>query len=408
LTVDISSSAVKVVAFFLEELEGSPPKIKIIGVGKEPLLPNAVRGGVIVDRDCVEEALDQAIGRALEYSEEDIDQVIFGVIGDLSYEFMTTARLIRARGHAQTTPSPYPEAGAPNITQEEIDAVYQRVVATAHDQVGTEILNNTGSTDLDTELMTASIIHTKIDGKVISANADPTHYAGREVELAIFTSFCPTYHVETLKKIAKRLRLKIIAIGSEMYTLTRSINKAKETGLMTGIDATVISMESDTTTVGVVFGGGVVASKNLHIGNDHFIAEISYKMGLTPSEARKMKDSYCAGKLAPSEATVVNNCISDTVELWLSGLEVVFEEFTGVKTFAPTIYLTGEGAKIPDVAQALKENPWTRSIAFKAPPEVTVISFKDFGHIYDLTGKISDLEYMMPAALSDVYLEMTE
>jgi hypothetical protein len=90
----------------------------------------------------------------------------------------------------------------------------------------------------------------------------------------------------------------------------------------------------------------------------------------------------------------------------LHGVELLFQEFNGVKTFAPNIYMAGGGAELPDIYEVVTKEPWSRSIPFKSPPEFTKLSMKDLPLVIDRTGKASTMGDLVPAALSLVYLEL--
>ena len=98
--------------------------------------------------------------------------------------------------------------------------------------------------------------------------------------------------------------------------------------------------------------------------------------------------------------------MEDVTQLWISGLEILFAEFTGVKTFAPTLYVTGEGAEIPDIIESLDMTPWTKSIAFKAPPTVTTITSRDFTNLHDVTGQLNAIGWTRAVALGTMYSDI--
>jgi cell division protein FtsA len=378
LTVDINSENIKCLAYYVDEQQIA----KIIGVGTALMEPNTVRGGNIIDMEQTKNALEEAVSQARNGYEDNINNVILGVNGNLSLGLMTTAKA--ARG--QKGP----------VTQEELDDIEQTILNNAAIQARNVLLENTGNSDLDLETVTASTVYTKINGKEVK---DPLKFEGESIETALFTAFTPSYHVKTLQKLAKNARLNILAIGSEMFSLVSALNNEP--------DYIIINIDSDFTDVGVVFGGGIVATKCLPIGAIHFTKEISQKMGVTLQEAEKMKNSYIYNKLSQSEVLLVQNCLHDTLNVWLDGLELLFSEFSGVKTFASKIYLVGEGSKLPDIFEFIGSEPWTKSIPFKSPPEFFKIRLDNLPKIADSTGKADVAEYLMPASLSSIFLEVT-
>jgi hypothetical protein len=119
-----------------------------------------------------------------------------------------------------------------------------------------------------------------------------------------------------------------------------------------------------------------------------------------------MLKSYIAGKLTESETGLVQGCIIEILNIWLAGLEIMFNEFSNVKTFAPIIYLTGYGAEIKDVIATLKSEPWTKSIPFGTFPEILKVNFSDFSKISDATGKVGGPEWLSNISMSIIYEEI--
>ena len=104
----------------------------------------------------------------------------------------------------------------------------------------------------------------------------------------------------------------------------------------------------------------------------------------------------------------VEACLRNVLEIWISGVELLFSDFDGVKTFPSKIYLIGGGSSLGDVLTLLEKEPWTRNIPFKEPPVFERVSVSDLSYISDLTGKTVGHDDVMPAALSEVYLELKD
>jgi cell division protein FtsA len=381
LTIDISSNSVKCLAFYVETNNTA----KIIGESIKYLEPNTVRGGTIVDPKETESVVKEAIEQAAESSGERITDVIFGVSGDLALGLMTTAKSVRGRSGP--------------IEESEIEKIHQKIMESASIQARNEVLQITGNSDSEIEPVTASVVYTKVNNRFVK---DPLTVEGESTEIAIFTAFTPSYHVKTLQKISKTLRLNILAVGSGTFSLVNSL-RITDPELK---DYIIMDVGSDVTDVAVVFNNGIVSTRCVHIGAAHFTREISQKMGLSLREAERMKQNYSYGKLAGSESTVVRDSIQDTLETWLNGIELLFAEFSGVKTFAPKILLTGGGIKLPDIYDFVTQEPWTKGIPFKAPPEFEKLTMDRLNTITDATGKVTSVEYVLPASLSVIYLEM--
>ena len=379
LTITINSDNVSCLAFYVDGKDA-----KIIGVGKQYLEPGAVRSGVIIDSDIVENSLNEAIIQATASVEDDISDVIFGLGGNLLYGFVTTAKATRDKSHP--------------IDKKELDQIYKKLTESAYIQAQNEVLETTGNSDLDMDVVTSATVYTKLDHTLTK---DLLDREGTEVEVAYFTAFTPSYHVKAIQKLAKNLGLNIIAIGSEMYCLTQALKLAGKGPL----DCTILNVDNDFTDVGIVFGGGIVYTKYLDIGAFHITREISKNMGLSFREAEKIKSTYSYGKLPTTETVPIQNSLTSILNIWTNGLAVLFSEFSGVKTFASEILLVGEAAELPDVLEVISKEPWTKSIPFRGVPTYYKVSLRDLPFIKDSTDTLGSLEYVTNAALSVIYLE---
>ncbi len=379
MAVTINSNDISCLAFYHDGTT-----YKIIGHGRQELVPDAVRNGVIIENEQVELALYTVVTAALENSEEDILDIIFGVTGDLCLGQMTTVRLRR-------------EEKGP-ITKKELDVLYSKIGDAALIQAQNDYLETTGDAEAALQNVTLSNVYLKLDNQEI---ADLEGKEGSVIEAAVFNAFSPSFHLGSLQQLSKKTGLKILAVGSELYALTQWIKKTNRIMM----DYIIMDVSWDATNVAIVFGGGIVATKSLNIGFNHFVKEISEEMGITLSEAKHILRSYMAGKLTESEGFVIQNSLKDALEIWVMGMEILYKEFTGVKTFPEKVYVTGIGADISDVMDAMETEPWTRSIPFKESPKFTKINFSDL-EIMDATGKVSGAEWLNTAALSVIYGEI--
>jgi cell division ATPase FtsA len=381
LTLDINAESVKCLAFYKED-----GKIKIIGYGKEPLEEGLVRNGVIIDMDKVLVEAEKVVAQATNEAGDSIKNVIIGVTSDLCLESVTTAKINRG-----TTDKP--------INGRELEAFQERIVESSHIQVQNSYAQFTGDSDIDFQLITTSVVYNKLDNEKVPSLEGRN---GKTIEMALYNAFCPVYHVQSLQRLAKKLGLKILALSSENFAILKALRHAE----LEDSDLVLVQLGADFTNVAVVFGGAIVTNQSLHIGKKHFIDEISRIMGLTHEEARKVLESHAHGQLAQSESVVVQNCLADVLDTWQEGLQMLFSEFSGVKTFAPNIYLFGGGTQLPEIEKILNENPWMKSIPFKSPPVIEELAISDFERLADATGAVSTNDWLPPAVLSFIYEEV--
>jgi cell division ATPase FtsA len=389
LVVDIGASDVKCLVFEtadpadLEEEDNN--QVRIVGVGRQNLERGAVRGGVIIEESVVAEALGVAMVKATRDLEADVTDVIFGVGGDLCIGFVTTARINRGKSDV--------------ISKKEVEEINKRIMEAAEDRAQLYVLQSTGNAEEDLDVVTSVGVYAKLDGEV-------TQYlvgsSGSNIEISMFTAFTPSYYIKSLVNLSRSLGLNILALGPKLYSLSEMLKKADGESL----NCVIINVGDDYTDVGVVFGGGIVSTKSIPIGGTHFLRALSLGLGLVYDDAQNLLRHYVLGKLSDNESATVQNNLREVLGIWLSGVELLFSEFSGVKTFAPTVYAVGGGFDLPDIYEVLSTEPWTRSIPFKEPPEFKKFKVEDIVGVRDLTGKANSLEWVLPASLSQVFFEV--
>jgi cell division ATPase FtsA len=341
---------------------------------------------MILDKDEVCDAIKESVGKATQDLEDKTRKTLIAVDGGITLGLTTTVRLKR------------PTTGPMKL--DEVQDLYSRIMEASYIQAHNKVLQNTGDPDLELDSITTSDIYLRIDGQNV-ATLEGQH--GEMVEAAVYNSFVPSFHTKAIQNTLKKSGLEIIALGSQMYSIVEWIKNAPRNCL----DFVLISVAEDSTDVGVVFGGGIISSKTLNIGYLHFINSISSRMGLSSTEAENVLTMYNQGKLSASESPVVKSCLEDTIAIWLDGLKLLFEDFSGVKTFPPKIFLAGRGVDIPDVVEAVKGGEsWTKAIPFKAEPEFSTITFSDLSKVVDATSKINTFDWLYTASASIIYKEI--
>jgi hypothetical protein len=140
----------------------------------------------------------------------------------------------------------------------------------------------------------------------------------------------------------------------------------------------------------------------MDFGGCDFTNAISSKLGVSYLNAEKVKRFYSFGKLKEKENLAVQKVILDTVNLWSCGIEDLFQDFKEVKLFASDFYLLGGGSDLPDIKEQLFEEPWTKSIPFKANPVFKQIEIEKLIDL-ELTEELKTAEELIPILASYYY-----
>ena len=114
-----------------------------------------------------------------------------------------------------------------------------------------------------------------------------------------------------------------------------------------------------------------------------------------------------AATFPPWEQRVLHSCIKEAVKIWVLGLEILFGEFTGVKTFPSKIFVQGVGAEIPETVKTLMSDSWAKNIPFRDLKEVSLMEI-DGLPIVDSTGTVVGKGWFNNIILSIIYKEIFE
>jgi hypothetical protein len=104
---------------------------------------------------------------------------------------------------------------------------------------------------------------------------------------------------------------------------------------------------------------------------------------------------------------VVGGCVKEAVKIWLTGIEILFGEFTGVKTFASKIFVQGAGAEIPDIVKALMTDSWAKNVPFRDTREISLLETEGLP-LTDSTETITTRNWFSNVVLSIIYKEIFE
>ena len=382
LSLNINSRDVKCIAFYFDN-----DVFKILGCGVQELPENSVRNGMVIDKESVVEGINMAVEKATEGLEDKPKKVIVGMDGGMTTGLTTTIRMKRSNNNP--------------IKPEEIDALYSRITEASYIQAHNKVTQNTGDPEIDLDTITSIEVYLKLDDQRV---ATLEGQRGEVIETAMYNCFAPSFHLKSVQNVIKKAGLDILAIGSQMYSLVEWIKNPPKNSL----DFVLITIAEDSTDVGIVFGGGIVSTKTLNIGYTHILDYMSNKMGLSRKDIENVLSMYKANKLSESEIPVIKNCLSEILEIWIDGLRLLFEDFSEVKTFSPKIYLTGCGTDTPDIMEAIKKEPWSKTVPFKDAPEFSTLEFSDLEKVTNLTSTNLTPDWISTAGASTIYKKVFE
>ena len=346
LCVDIGTDFVKVL-----RVENTPEGRKITGKGCQSLPWEAVRGSVLTNEEQIVESLQLAIEEAVG-TERQPNNAVVSLGGELITNFTTTAKVHRVNSEEP-------------ISAKELADTKQKITDIAYMEGEKTLGLFSGTPDLEIELVNSLLTLVKVDNFLVEK---PVGFKGEDIELSLYTSFAPKFHLETIKRVLSKLRLKVAGYQGSLYGLTKYLSHEP--------NAVIIDVGGNCTDIAVVFGGSIVGSRALGLGGRFFSEIISKNLGVPFNEAESKKLSFTAGNSDGEQSDLINSAFSDLLPLWLSGLSQALLDIEGIKILPSTVFLTGGGSLLPIVQEFLRDYPWAKSLPFKGPLEVKKVEFE--------------------------------
>lgn len=382
ISLDIGTEFVKTLIFKVEE-----DKAKVIGVGKQRQRLADIQGGVVTDiygviRNC-EAALDQAATQAKILPE----QVVIGIAGELVKGITSDVKYIRPDQEAK-------------ITLTELEEIVRKVQKQTFERARKILAFETGHKEVNVKLVNAAIVDVKIDGYHIT---NPLGFQGKEVEVSVFNCFAPNVHLGALQTIAESLDLDLLSIVAEPFAVARCMGPDQGTDF----SAIFIDIGGGTTDIAVVSQGGLVGTKMFALGGRAFTKRVANVLGESFLEAEKDKLSYSSGEISPEKKEKIEKAIRTDSEVWLSGVQLTLEEFTGLDLLPSKILLCGGGSNLPDVQRVLSDDKWYRGLPFSKKPSVSFLKPDNLPSLIDETGELKNIEDVTPMALANLAIDVS-
>lgn len=382
ISLDIGTEFVKALIFKVED-DG---KGYVLGVGRQRQRLSDMQGGTVTDIHGVIRNCEAAIERAGEMAGIIPQQAIIGIAGELVKGTTTDIRYIR----------PNPKA---KIDLPELKDIVARVQRRAFDRARTLLAWESGQNELDVRLVNAAIVDVRIDGYKVT---NPLGFQGREVQVGVYNCFAPIVHLGALQTIADELELDLLSVAAEPYAVARCLGPEESVEF----SAIFIDIGGGTSDIAIVRAGGLEGTKMFALGGRAFTKRIAQVLGVSFSEAEDLKIRYSNGELDKERAESVRKAVATDCDVWLSGVELTLEEFSGGDLLPNRILLCGGGSALPDIYQTLVGAKWSKNLAFSRKPSIHFIQPKDIASIVDKTGQLTEPRDVTPMALAHVALEL--
>lgn len=378
IVLDIGSDFVKALIFKRPEEEGEG--LKVVGVGMAPQGLTDTRLGVVADIKAVVRNVETALGEASLSCDADPREVVLGVSGTMVRGLATRVRLTRS----------HPDRP---LTEKELAQIEKKVRDAAFIECSEAVARARGQSNLKIKIINSEITGAEVDGFPVSGLLG---FKGERVELSFFAASSLANHLHALETVVRSLGLKPVAVVSEMYALLKALVRDREPS---EVDAVIIDIGGETTDIGVVFGGMIVATETLTIGGRDFTRALSRKRDLPFPEAENLKLRYVAGETSPEETESIRELLKAVSEVWLLGVKEALGGIGEVTKFPAKIILCGGGSALPEIADLLSSPSFSEGLSFAGQPQVKKLAPEDFGFFEDQTGRIDSAVWVLPLAV---------
>ncbi|MBM3209761.1 hypothetical protein FJZ39_00220 [Candidatus Saccharibacteria bacterium] len=354
--------------------------LSVVGVGRQRQSLADMHSGAIADIAAVVQNCEAALSQAEDQAGLQAKRVVIGIAGELVKGVTHTIRYKR------------PQPDRPLDTAE-MEFIIEKVQERAQKKAQAQIALETGNDEVEVKLVNSALVSIHIDGYKIS---NPIGFQGKDISVQIYTAFAPMVHIGALERVADELALELIAVAAEPFAVSRSVLGADSGSTFTAILADV---GGGTTDIAVVNDGGVEGTKMFGIGGRSFTRTIAQQMDLSYNDAEKLKVNLAHENLRSNIKRDVEAAVDQTVDVWLSGVELALAEFDSVDHLPNRILLCGGGASLEQVSQRLSTSDWYKELPFTKRPSVQHIKPSDVVGIKDTTSTINDHTFITAMGL---------
>lgn len=375
VALDIGTEFVKALVAEIHDDE-----IRVIGVGRARQEVSDMHSGAIADIASVVQNCEAALIEAEDQAEIQAKKAVIGIAGEL------------VKGATSTIKYRRPQPNRP-LDEAEMEFIIDKIQERAQLKAQREIALETGNQEAEIKLVNSAIVGIHIDGYKVS---NPIGFQGKDVSIQIYTAFAPTVHIGAIERVANELALDLIAVAAEPFAVARSVVGSDSSSSFTAILADV---GGGTTDIAVVNDGGVEGTKMFGIGGRSFTNQIANEMGLSYKNAEKLKVNLSNDKLKSNIAQQAMDAIENTLDVWVSGVELALSDFENIDYLPSRILLCGGGSSLESLTERLENSDWWKELPFNKKPTVKHIKPEEVSGVVDESGKINDHTFITAMGL---------
>lgn len=360
--------------------------IEIVGVGKAHQDLSDMQAGAIADIAAVVNNCDQALNQAEQQAGVSARPVIIGIAGEL-VKGTTISVQVRRKNSDQ------------ELSIEEVERIVGLVQQRARERAKQQLAWELGGKDVEIQLVNSALVAIEIDGYPVT---NPIGFKGKDVVVQLYTAFAPMIHIGALERTAKELDMDLLAVAAEPFAVARSVIGNDSNASMNAI---LMDVGGGTTDIAVINDGGVQGTKMFGIGGRAYTRSIERALDISFLQAEEIKLGLTTDKVPSGKMPVIKKALDNTLDVWVSGVELALGEFSNLDHLPNRLLLCGGGSSLQQLVDKLETSDWYSELPFTRKPVVQHIQPRQVVGIIDKTGNVNDHTYITAMGLLRVGMD---
>lgn len=382
MSLDVGTNMAKALVSYVDFEKGT---VANLGIGKAVQKTGNIVGGRIVDVDGAINACRQAAEQARKMAKTDVTEAIMGFSGNTTKICTDSFEIMREYPHER-------------ITEKELKSIIKDFHAKAFAEIKSSLTYR--EKECGIKLISSDVVDFSIDGYRV---VNPLSFRGGKIVATISSSYVLVSDFDMIYSIAAKLGLKLMKVAYGPYAVIKAIG-AQNT---LGFNAILVDVGGNITDVVLVKRGNIQKAGMFILGGRVFTKRIANNFGISEDAAEEMKIRYSKGGLKEEEMIKIERMLSEDIQLWMSGVELILEE-ESTKMLIPSKFLFyGGSSQLPGLAASLNGLK-NKNILFS---DKINLDFMRLGHIagnIDNTGKLDDFQDMTLVGLAHLCLDCAD
>ena len=338
----------------------TPGQVRVLGVGVAPMPVTSA-----MESDPGE--LLTSVERALREAED-----LAGMIPRRAMLAVPSAQTVVALGEG-TIIRPSPSAP---ITEDEL-AEAMSLARSAALAKAREYMREDRGDVTDLRVVSAALFSIIVDAQSVTQAIGLT---GAKVTVSLAAATTEMSVFQSLRTLAERLDLELVGV----VAVPAALGSAVRTNVPPS-GAVVIDIGAGTTTIALVGQSGTELALSVPIGTNALEDHLAAETGLTASQSREILNHYVSGDLRKISRSANRDHVQRVgaffASVWRDAVEVRLTDLAREHPLPPLVWLSGGGARLPDLRGVLTGPAW-RSAYFGQTPVVSILGATDLVELH--------------------------